>query len=425
MPSKLELLTRAVRNPWMMRISAPLFGEFHPFLPAYRLNPYPTFRRLRERHPIYRHPLLESWLVSRHADIVSLLADSRMSVARGESDLFRKYMPFAEADPRVRSTLFKSLLMIDPPDHTRIRGLVQKAFTPRSIQALEPRIVEIVDEHLARIPDHGPFDLLETFAVPVPLTVVCELLGVPVDRLDDLKRWSSLLTELLDPISVVGALERSRAVIGEIAAFFAERFDERRRDPGDDLLSALVQAEHEGDRLDGEELVSLVALLLAAGHETTTSLIANAVLALEGEPALRRRLVEEPAVAGRATEELLRFDSPVQLTDRVATGAVELDGHTFRKGEMVVLLLGSGNRDPAAFPHPDRLDFDRETNPHLSLGHGIHFCVGAALARLEARVALPRLFRSLGGYRVDRTTLEYGSSLVLRGPSSLRVQRIA
>ena len=412
-------MSRAARHDWLMRMAGPMFGAWRPFVASYRENPYPALRTLQREHPRYRHRLFDSWLFSRHEDVSALLVDPRLSAEREESELFQRFKPFAAAGERLRETFFRSLLMLDPPDHTRIRRLVQKAFTPRAVEALVPWMGELVDRQLAQAQPGRTIDLLESVAVPFPLTVICRMLGLPTDQLGRLSRWSNLLTELLDPLTMVAALRRSQSAIVELADYFDEQIDRRRQEPREDLLSALVQAEHEGDRLSNTELVSLVALLLAAGHETTANLLANAIIALERHPELRRRLVEDESVVEPAIEELLRYDGPVQLTDRMATEEVRVGDAAIRKGQMAILILAAANRDPEVYPDPDRLDFDRPAGRHLGLGHGVHFCLGAVLARAEAKVALPRILRALGDYRIDRQRLEWRRSIVLRGPTQL------
>jgi cytochrome P450 len=309
--------------------------------------------------------------------------------------------------------------MLDPPDHTRIRSLVSKAFTPRRVEKLRARVAELVDELL-----HGKgreIDLVRDLAYPLPVIVIAELLGVPAKDRDRFKRWSEELSAILDPLSAGGRLGRANRAFADAAHYMRRIFEERRREPRDDLVSALVAAEEAGDRLSEIELLSVTMLILGAGHETTTNLIGNGVLALLRNPAERRRLADEPDLAASAVEELLRYDSPVQLTDRVTTEPMELGGQSIKERKAVVLLLGAANRDPEAFAEPDRLHLARTDNRHVAFGHGIHFCVGAALARLEAQVAIPELLRRYPDMRLAREPRadDWKKSIVLRGLKTL------
>jgi cytochrome P450 len=318
-----------------------------------------------------------------------------------------------------------SLLMLDPPDHTRIRNLVNKAFTPRVVEGLRPSIQRVVDETLdAALASSGPqreIDLVRDFAVPIPLSVIAEMLGVPVGDRAQFKRWSTELAGLLDPISAVASLKGVEATFLEMQRYFESLFEERRCAPCNDLVSALVAAEEQGDRLDPSELLAVVSLILGAGHETTTNLIANAVVALLRNPGERKRLQDDPGLAASAVEEFLRYDSPVQATDRLAADALELGGRKIDKGRFILLLLGSANRDPRQFDEPDRLDLGRQENRHLSFSQGVHFCLGAQLARVEAQIALSTLLRRCPDLRGDPHPAAWRRSVVLRGPLALPV----
>jgi len=415
----LKLVMQAVRLRWPMRLAAPWMGDFDPFRDDFRRDPYPALRRLRARDPVTFHPVFRSWLVSRYEDVTRVLRLSTTSVDRAQlGDL-----ELLDLSPEAIEGIRASLLMVDPPDHTRIRGLVNKAFTPRVVEALRPRVEAIVDELLDAVEARGTrrMDLIADFAYPLPVVVIAELLGIPPEDRDAFKRWSDELAVVLDPFSTGGRFEGVDRAFVEARTYFAEIFDARRREPRDDLVSALVAAEEAGERLNETELLSVCLLLLGAGHETTTGLIGNAVLALLRHPTERAWLLEDPARAAPAVEELLRWDSPVQMTDRMVTEDLELGGARIRAGEQVVVLLGAANRDPERFTSPDSLDLRRDEGRSLSFGHGIHFCVGAALARVEAQIAIPAVLRRFGSLALERAprAADYKPSMVLRGLETL------
>jgi pimeloyl-[acyl-carrier protein] synthase len=312
--------------------------------------------------------------------------------------------------------------MLDPPDHTRLRRLVNKAFTPRVAESLRPRVMGLVDELLDAVASRREMELVHDLAYPLPVIVIAALLGVPSEDRDRFKEWSDTLTALLDPLQANRGLEPCQRAYEELTVYMRGVFEARRREPRDDLISALVAVEEQGEKLDETDLQALVMLILGAGHETTTNLIANAVLALLRHPAERRRLQDDPALIATAVEEFLRYDSPVQATDRVALEDCEIGGRPFRAGSTALMLLGSANRDPARFADPDRLDLGRTDNDHLSFGHGIHFCLGAALARVEAQVAVNALLARFPDLDGETAPRHWKRSLVLRGPTALRVR---
>ena len=420
--SLLRLFQTLIRWQWPIRLLNPLLGDFNPFLPEFRVDPYPFYRALQEKHRVYvSRALGGTCVVSRYDDIAAVLSDPRFSVDRPQADVFRRLQPFRGLSPDFTRAILSTLLMTDPPAHTRLRRLVNKAFTPRVVERLRARVQGLVDELLDAAAARGGMELVHELAYPLPVIVIAELLGIPVDDRARFKEWSDMLAVLLDPLQAVDGLAPTERAYGEIAAYMRPIFAERRRAPREDLISALVAVEDEGQTLSETELLSLVMLILGAGHETTTNLIANAVLALLRNPVERRRLQDDPALIGSAVEEFLRFDSPVQMTDRVATIDCEVAGRPIRKGAVVALLLGAANRDPARFADPDRLDLGRPDNHHLSFGHGAHFCLGAALARVEAQITIATLLRRFPDLDGERDPREWKRSLVLRGPTALRL----
>jgi cytochrome P450 len=317
-----------------------------------------------------------------------------------------------------------SMLDRDPPDHTRLRGLVSKAFTPRVVERLRPHIQQIVDGLLDRVESAGSMDLIESFAYPLPVIVICQMLGVPVEDRERFKQWGLDIARGLDSILLPPDSEvllRSAASRRALSDYFRELIAKRRASSREDLLSALIAAEEAGDKLSEEELLATCILLLVAGHETTVNLIGNGTLALLRHPDQLQRLREHPELISSAVEELLRYDGPVQRTARIPSEDVTIGGQTIAKGEMVMPFIGAADRDPAQFPDPDRLDIARADNRHIAFGWGIHFCLGAPLARVEGQLAILTLVQRLPKLALATDTPEYRQSLTLRGLTALPV----
>jgi pimeloyl-[acyl-carrier protein] synthase len=396
---------------------------FNPFLPEMRTDPYPAYQLLREADPIHLVPLEigpQVWILSRYRDVAALLRNAHVSSDRRKSDLYEAFLK-ALPEKLQREELTPSMLFLDPPDHSRLRSLVNQAFTGRVIEQLRPRIEERVVALLDGVAGAGGMDVVEELAYPLPVNVICDLLGVAsgMDR-DLLRRWSLDLILTLDPMVPPEALLRAQRAAAEFREYLGELIAERRSRPGPDLLSGLIAAEDEGGRLSEAELVSTCVLLLVAGHETTSGLIGNGTLALLRNPTELRRWNGEPGIARSAVEELLRYDSPVQLTGRLLMDDIEVDGRTLPTGSEVVGLLGAANRDPDQFPDPDRLDLGRAENRHIAFGSGIHFCLGAALARVEGQVALGHLVHRFPDMRLAGEPV-WRDTVTLRGLRSLPV----
>ena len=392
--------------------------SFNPMDPEFLADPYPTYHRLRAEDPVHYSPL-GFWVLTRYEDVAAVLRDAR----------FIKEPLAALVAARFGSEVPRgvglSMLDRDPPDHTRLRSLVSKAFTPRVVEGLRPRIQEIVDGLIARAEAAGSMDLIEEFAYPIPVNVICEMMGVPVQDHERFKGWSLDIARGLDSIWLPPDSEiprRSAAARHAISDYFRELIAQRRASPRGDLLSALIAAEEAGDKLNEEELLATCILILIAGHETTVNLIGNGVLALLRNPEELRRLRATPGLITTAVEELLRYDGPVQRTARVASDDATIGGHTIRKGEMVMPFIGAADRDPAHFPEPDRLDLSRADNRHIAFGWGIHFCLGAPLARVEGQIAINTLVRRLPRLAFVSDTVEYRQSLTLRGLKALPVK---
>lgn len=419
--SVLRVVQKLIRLEWPVRLLNPLIGKFNPFLPEHAADPYPFYERLRRSDPVYFSPALRGWILTRHADVAAVLNDARFSAERQHSKVFQRVNAFGSLEPDFAEAITHNLLMLDPPDHTRLRRLVSRAFTPRMVERLRSRVESLVDELLEAQRDSREMDLIRDLAYPLPVTVIAEMLGVRVEDRDRFKSWSDDLVTLLDPLQASDGLEPAQRAYFELRDYFRVVFAERRRQPRDDLVSALVAVDDQGDSLSETELVSLSMLLLGAGHETTTNLIGNAALALLRHPDERRRLQQNPALIGTAVEEFLRYDSPIQATDRVATEDCEIDGRPIRRGQLVAAVLGAANRDPARFPDPNRLDLGRADNDHLAFGRGVHFCLGAALARLEAQIAIPALLARYPRLDGGTTGLRRHRSFILRGVEALPV----
>jgi cytochrome P450 len=390
--------------------------HFNPMDPEFLANPYPIYRRLRAEDPVHRSPL-GFWILTRYEDVAFSLRDPRFAKEAIASFVAAR---FGMALPGIGI----SMLDRDPPDHTRLRGLVSKAFTPRVVERLRPHIQQIVDGLLDRVEGAGSMDLIEAFAYPLPVIVICQMLGVPVADRDRFKQWGldiarGLDSILLPPDSEV--LSRSAASRRALSDYFRELIAERRASPREDLLSALIAAEEAGDKLNEEELLATCILLLVAGHETTVNLIGNGTLALLRHPDQLQRLREHPELISSAVEELLRYDGPVQRTARIPSEDVVLGEQTIAKGEMVMPFIGAADRDPAQFPDPDRLDIARADNRHIAFGWGIHFCLGAPLARVEGQLAILTLVQRLPKLALATDTPEYRQSLTLRGLIALPV----
>lgn len=398
--------------------------------PAFRRDPYASYRALRESAPLHvrEGDRGRFWVLHRHDDVSAVLRDPRMSVeriAQGTPPLAAGVDP-ESMHPLARALRVFSRVMLfrDPPDHTRLRGLVGKAFTPRMVEALRPRIAALVDELLAPLAEGAAFDVVEELAEPLPLLVIAELLGLPASDRQDLKRWSDDLAVMLDGSIALAHLDQAVRSAVEVIAYLRDQLEARRRAPRADLLSAMLAARERAENLDDEEILATTLLVLGAGHETTTNLIGNAVLALLRHPDQHERLRREPGLVAPAVEEFLRFDSPVQATSRVSSSPYEIHGSTIPPREEIALLLGAANRDPAAFAEPDRLELGRPDNRHLSFGAGVHFCLGAGLARLEARLAIGALVARAERLALacDEAALAWRPGWLLRGLVRLPVR---
>ena len=398
--------------------------KYEIYGPAFQADPYAVYALMRDRDPVVRQAGIDGetpiWFVTGYDDVTTVLLDNRRFVRDPRLALTPEEL--AARPPELTNELIEShMLNRDGDDHRRLRRLVTRAFTPRMIEGLRPRVQEIADALLDGVVARGEMDLVDDYAFPLPITVIAELLGVPVADRDRFRTWSAtVITPDFGPDASTRFMEQMSEFTGYLAALFATR----RAEPCDDLVSALIRAEAEGERLSEPELFSMAMLLIVAGHETTVNLIANGTLALLTHPLELARLQADPDLMADAVEELLRFDGPVERTlNRWAAEDVELGGHVIPRGEMVIAVLGSADRDTSHFADPDRLDLGREDNRHLAFGRGAHYCLGAPLARLEGAIALETLLRRLPGLRLSVPVdgLEYRPTPMFRSLAALPV----
>lgn len=372
-----------------------------------RLNPFPWYRHMRQAQPVGYDARHHAWSIFRYDDVQRALSDYASFSSQFSGGTQSIDQPFAA-----------SMISTDPPRHRQLRSLVTQAFTPRAIEALAPRIETIVAELLDQVDDRGRMDAIHDLSYPLPVVVIAELLGVPPDQRERFKQWSDAVVSM----SSSGEMSHYRAV-QEMVGYFTELIERRRQDPRDDLISRLIAAEIAGQHLTLPELMGFCALLLVAGNETTTNLIGNALLCFAEQPETWERLRREPALLPQAIEEVLRHRSPVQSMFRVAAAPVEMAGQTIPKGAPVVVWIGSANRDEAQFPDSDRFDVDRQPNRHIAFGYGIHYCLGAPLARLEARIALGAMLRCFDTFRLQPgVALEALPSMIVYGVRSLPIE---
>ncbi|HEX5493726.1 MAG TPA: cytochrome P450 [Mycobacteriales bacterium] len=351
------------------------------------LSPYETYRSMRSDQPVFRDEQFHAWHVYRYPDVERVLTEHetfRSNLAE------RGYECGRGSGRRTPDPGQDTMLRADPPRHRQLRGLVTSGFTAQMVARMAPRIRAVADTALDRALHRGTFDVVADLAYPLPVIVISELLGVPAERRGDFKRWS-------DAVLAGGCAAPDPRAGGDMHGFLTDLMDERRREPGTDLISALLAAEVDGDRLGPTELLSFCGMMLVAGHETTTNLIGNAVLCLDAHPHLPERLRDDPALLPAVIEEVLRYLSPVQIVVRYAATDSTIGGQRVRAGELVFPVIGSANRDEAAFERPDRFDADRSPNRHLAFGYGIHSCLGASLARLQSRTALAAMLERLPG----------------------------
>lgn len=387
--------------------------DFDPYAYETHEDPYPVYRRLRDEDPVHRNERLGFWALSRYQDVMDAFRDSaRFSNRHGVSldpDAFHEH-----------AYTNMSFLAMDPPRQTRMRALVSRGFTPRRVQAMEPRIREIAREHIEAFAGAGRCDFVADFAGKLPMDVISELIGVPREDRAELRTWADLVVHREEGVMGVPPAAAESAM--KLVRYFQDMIAARRARPREDLTSSLLEAELEGERLSERDILGFLFLMAIAGNETTTKLLANAMYWLWRHPGERDRVRADPGMVPRWVEETLRFDNSTQALARLVTEDVELHGRTLHAGDKAVLLLGSANRDERIFPDPDRYDLLRDTSQSLSFGRGNHFCLGAALARLEGRVALEEIHARIPDYEVDTSGIVRVHSVNVRGFAALPIE---
>lgn len=394
--------------------------------PAMLDDPHAIFHRLRQREPVHWNTQTHCWVLTRHADVAAVIQDRRVSSVPGGSLRFSRQLAPEEMAHVGAVIPYLMLFMqgMDPPAHTRQRALVHKAFTPRTIEGLRPRVEQIVREALDRAAESGTIELMSALAIPLPATIIMEMLGVPVEGQGPVRRAAETIAEfltLVDPAP--GQLAAIAQRLNDFAAYIAPLIARRRAEPQDDLLSALCTAEHDGERLGEPELLVLTTMLLFTGHETTSNLIGNGAWTLATHPEQWAALRDDPALVGPAVEEMLRHDPPVQIVPRWVHEPFELGGKQLAAGERLLLNFAAANRDPEFVADPDRFDIRRPANKHLAFGQGIHHCLGATLARIEAQAVFAALARRFDTLELDpERPPQRKPNVVLRGPAHLHLR---
>jgi cytochrome P450 len=411
---------------WLHRPLNRALAPFNPFDPQRHTNPYPLYEQARSAEPVFYNRLAQFWMVTGYEEAQDIMRGPVSVNRRAVLEPTRPYNRMATVNVDL---LMSNMLMSDPPSHGRLRRLVNRSFTRNSIAHMQPRIEllskELIEDLTPRddIGSSGAssvVDVMEGLANRLPIYAIGEMLGIPRGRRDELKALSDVVAQFVDPFNLFNPTEMDEA-INELRDMISGLAEERAADPRPDLISELVQAEADGDRLDREELVSMVILLLIAGHETSADLIGNALVALSRNPRAKRQLIEDPSLVPNAVEELLRYDSPIQVTDRTVVQSFTVDGKTIPEGSLVLILLGAANHDPRRYRNAGELQLDRQDPTPISFGHGIHHCIGAHLARMEAQAVLPAFVSTFPDYQVSEDGLAWKHSTTFRGPSRLPV----
>ncbi len=392
------------------------------FTPEFHANPHPFYHEIRAEGRLLTIAGFESWLATGYEEVASILRDARFRSGFPRDAAQGADAVWAEQSPTTFHTFQRMMLLQSGTDHARLRGLVSRAFTPRMVERLRPRIEKLVDEILDAVAPRGEIDLIRDFAYPLPVTVIAELFGVPAEDAERLKRWSVPLAQILDGMTRNSKLSEAEQAALEMQDYLRAQFENHRAQPGEGLIDGLLAARDQGDRLSEDELLATCMLLLLAGHETTTNLVGNGVLALMRSRSQWDRLCREPELVPGAVEELLRYDGPVQFTSRRPVEDVEVFGRRIPEDQEVVLVLAAANRDPERFPSPDALDVTRTDNAHLAFGHGAHFCLGASLARLESALALRALAQRFPKLELATDELRWRPGFAIRALTALPVR---
>lgn len=397
--------------------------SFNPFQQNFHNYPYKTYYLLREKEPVH-WSFIGVWVLTRYADIKAVLTDKRFTTDSLPKRLEEKNK--YTQNPRgglnsLQQASSKFLFYMNPPDHTRLRGLVSKAFSPSFVESLRPNIQQTVDELLNKVREDGHMDIIHDLAAPLPVRVIAGLLGMPMEDCAMLHEWSTQLSRVLDPLISIKEYENLNVVVQQFQDYIHSLIAEKEKRPENDLISNLIVARDQGDKLRADELSTVCMQLFITGEETTVNTIGNGILALLNHPEQLAKLKAEPNIINTAVEELLRYDSPVQFTGRYATEDIEIGDKLIKKGERVLLGLGAGNHDPRQFDQPEKLDVTRQENRHLAFSDGIHYCLGAALARVQARIAIPAIIQNFHQLQLNTKNLVRRKNIYLRGLTSLPV----
>jgi cytochrome P450 len=400
--------------------SAP--ARFNPLPPEFVVDPHPQLHRLRAEDPVHYSSALGVWVFTRYADVMLAMHDRRFSSMGGRWNQYQRFFLRGGSTESPMADLYsKWMLQLDPPDHTRLRGLVNKAFTPRVVEAMRPRVERMVDEFLEPHLKSGTMDIVKDLAYPLPILVISDLLGVPRSEYVNVRRWTHDLLPSMSPAVSADGLKRINDTIVEFREYFRSLARERMKNPQDDMISGLLAAREQGDRLSEDELLATCILIAFAGHATTAQLTGKTILALLENPDQRELLRNDPSLIVGAIEEGCRYHSPLQIIYRTTVQEVTLEGKTIRPNQLIFVSLAAANRDPAVFPDPDRFDIRRDAGKHVAFAHGIHYCVGAPLGRLEAQIAVNAMLKKLPNLKYDPAKIEREPSLLLRGLTSLPV----
>lgn len=399
----------------------------HLNLPGFFANPYPIYGRLQTQDPVHWSDHWQAWVITRYDDVMTILRNPAHFLNAGRQERLLAQLPREARDelqPLAQHYAQGGLINSDPPLHTRLRGLVNKAFTTRAVERLRSQIQAIVNQQIDTIQSAGQMDVIRDLAYPLPAIVIAEMLGVPAGDREQFKQWSEMINTFLGAGRPgVEVADRAQQSLLQMKSYLGSLLAERRRQPQDDLLSGLALAEEAGEMLSEEELLATCVTLLIAGHETTTNLIGNGLLALLHHPDQLRKLRDNPDLVTGAVEELLRYDGPVHSLKRIAADDIEFNGQRLKRGQLLYAMLGAANRDPTQFTEPERLNImrPRRENRHIAFGYGIHFCVGAPLARLEAPIALNTMLSRLPDLRLSTTLPVWQKNMAVRGVKSLPI----
>lgn len=397
---------------------------FNFFDPRFNANPYPTYHRLRSEDPVHRYFVGGDWIVTRYADVKAVLKSVCVRTDDRPKSIQERNKYLQEQGNNLNTlayTTSRFLFYMNPPDHTRLRVLVSKGFSPVVVERMRPHIQAIVDELLDKVRHQGSMDIVNDLASPLSVNVISRLLGIPKEAQQQLHQWTNVLSRILDPLVSLKEYEAMNKATEEIQEYLATLISEREKNPQEDLISNLLAAKEQNDRLSSKEILAICTILFGAGEETTGNTIGNGMLALLQHPNQMKQLKMEPLLIQSAVEEIIRYDSAIQMLTRIATDNLEIGNQTIKANEKIVLCLGAANRDPAQFSNPDQLNINREPNQHVAFADGIHYCLGAALARAEAQIAINTLLQQLPGLKLVSNQLEWKKSIVIRGLKALPV----